>query len=61
MGVGQEQRHQGSLSSFHISQQIVDVMHISLSRGARFSIQACVLLGHYKDFILDLAVPFPFE
>ncbi len=36
MGVGQEQRDQRSLSSFHISQQIVDVMHISLSRGDFF-------------------------
>lgn len=36
MGVGQEQRDLRSLSSFHISQQIVDVMHISLSRGDFF-------------------------
>lgn len=36
-------------------------MHISHSRGDFFSIQACVLLGHYKEFILDLAAPFPFE
>lgn len=26
-----------------------------------FSIWACVLLEHYKEFIRDLAAPFPFE
>lgn len=36
MRVGQEQRDQRSLSLFHISPVIVDVMHISLSRGAYF-------------------------
>lgn len=61
MGAGQEQRDQRSLSSFHISQQIVDVIHISLSRDDFFSTKACVLLRHYKEFIRDLAVPFSFE
>lgn len=26
-----------------------------------FSLPICVLLGYYKDFMLDLAAPFPFE
>lgn len=43
MGVGQEQRDQRSLSSFHISQQIVDVRHISPSRGAFFYPGLCFI------------------
>lgn len=62
MGVGQEQWDWRPLSSFHISQHIVDVMHIPLSRGDFFfSIWASVLLEHYKEFIRDLAAALLFE
>lgn len=58
MGVGQEQQDQRSLSSFHSTLLMLGTF---LPPEVPFSIQLCVLLGYYKDFILDLAVPFPIE
>lgn len=60
---GSGARAAGPEVTFFISHFTADCWcyaHFSLQRWL-FSIRACVLLGHYKEFILDLAGLFPFE